>query len=143
MEKLLPMWIKHQKQRKVPLSLMHIQEKDKSIYEDLKTKASGKDSGESFVASLGWFNRFKNRGNLHNFGIIGEAASVNKKAAEKFDNCLKSIIETEGYTLQQIFNVEESGLFWGKMQLRTYVSREKSMLQRSQCPSMSVSAQPF
>ncbi|XP_068226552.1 tigger transposable element-derived protein 1-like [Palaemon carinicauda] len=84
MEKLLTMWIEHQKQRRVPLSLMLIQEKARSLYEDVKAKAGEEAAGESFVASHGWFNRLKNRANLHNVGITGEAASADKKAAEEF-----------------------------------------------------------
>ncbi|XP_068238407.1 tigger transposable element-derived protein 1-like [Palaemon carinicauda] len=92
MEKLLVMWIEHQKQRRVSLSLMLIQEKARSLYKDVKAKAGGEAAGESFVASHGWFNRFKMRANLHNVGITGEAASADKKAAEEFPVYLKSIL---------------------------------------------------
>ena len=49
MEKLLSVWM--QDQRRVPLSLTLIQEKAKSLYEDLKKKHSEESEGASFNAS--------------------------------------------------------------------------------------------
>ncbi|TEA10026.1 hypothetical protein DBR06_SOUSAS62510005, partial [Sousa chinensis] len=48
------------------LSLMLIQEKAKSLYEDLKKKNGKESEGTSFNASHGCFHRFKARANLHN-----------------------------------------------------------------------------
>ncbi|GFV81315.1 tigger transposable element-derived protein 1-like protein [Trichonephila clavipes] len=59
----------------------------------------------------------------------GESASADKEAAEKY--CLKfqEFIETEGYRPQQIFNCDETGLFWKRMLNRTYITKdEKSVL---------------
>ena len=66
MEKLLSVWIQDQHQRRVPLSLMLIQEKTKSPYEDLKKKHGEESEGASFNANHGWFHRFKARTNFHN-----------------------------------------------------------------------------
>ncbi|TEA25720.1 hypothetical protein DBR06_SOUSAS2510164, partial [Sousa chinensis] len=64
MEKLISVWMQDQHQCRVPLSLMLIQEKAKSLYEDLKKKHSEESEGASFNASHGWFHRFKARANL-------------------------------------------------------------------------------
>ncbi|XP_059952046.1 putative CENPB DNA-binding domain-containing protein 1 [Mesoplodon densirostris] len=56
MEKLLSVWLQDQHQRRVPLSLMVIQEKAKSLYEDLKRKHSEESEDASFNASHGWFH---------------------------------------------------------------------------------------
>ncbi|TEA40019.1 hypothetical protein DBR06_SOUSAS2910063, partial [Sousa chinensis] len=59
MEKLLSVWMQGQHQRRVPLSLMLIQEKAKSLYEDLKKEHGEESEGTSLSASHGWFHRFK------------------------------------------------------------------------------------
>lgn len=123
MEKLLTIWMDDQIQKRMPLSLMIIQAKAKSIFEDVKGKYS--DPNAKFAASHGWFNRFKQRANFHNVKVSGEAASADTKAAEKYPEVLRKLIEECGYTAQQIFNVNETGLFWKKMPDRTYISKEE------------------
>ncbi|XP_068204619.1 tigger transposable element-derived protein 1-like [Palaemon carinicauda] len=128
MEKLLTIWLEDQQQRRIPLSLMLIQEKAKSIFEDVKAKAGESAAEETFSASHGWFSRFKKRANLHHVSVSGEAASADKEAAERFPQVLKEIIEEAGYSAKQIFNVDKTGLFWKKMPEKTYISRgEKTM----------------
>ena len=66
MEKLLSVWMQDQHENQVLLSLKLIQEKAKSLYENLK-KIHGKESeGESFNSSHSWLHRIKARANLHN-----------------------------------------------------------------------------
>ena len=65
---------------------------------------------------------------MHHVSVSGEAASADTEAAEKFPTQLKEIIDAGSYTSQQIFNVDETGLFWKKMPEKTYISRkEKTM----------------
>lgn len=53
----------------------------------------------------------------------GESTSANKEEAEKF--CLKfqEFIKKEGYCPQQIFNCDETGLFWKHMPNHTYITK--------------------
>lgn len=136
MESILCMWIEDQNQRRMPLSQMLIQNKALSIFNDLKNN-SASTSGEifeEFEASRGWFSRFKTRANLHNVALKGEAASADISAANNFKEELKSIIEEGGYSPKQIFNVDETGLFWKRLPKRTFISKsEKS------CPGYKVS----
>ncbi|XP_053571656.1 tigger transposable element-derived protein 1-like [Bombina bombina] len=80
---------------------------------------------EEFVASRGWFYRFKKRANLHNIKVQGEAASADASAASDFNKILEDIIDDGDYLPEQIFNVDETGLFWKKMPERTYISKEE------------------
>ncbi|XP_068247804.1 tigger transposable element-derived protein 1-like [Palaemon carinicauda] len=128
MEKLLTIWLEDQQQRRIPLSLMLIQEKAKSIFADVKAKAGESAAEETFSASHGWFSRFKKRANLHHVSVSGEAASADKEAAERFPQVLKEIIEEGGYLAKQIFNVDETGLFWKKRPEKTYISREEKTM---------------
>ena len=127
-EKLLSHWMEYQWQWRVRLSLTLIQEKAKSLFEDLKAKAGESAEEEAFAASHGWFQRFKKRANLSHVSVSGEAASVDEVDAEKFPINLKEFIDAGDYAPQQIFNVNETGLFWKKMSEKTYISRkEKTM----------------
>ena len=70
--------------------------------------------------------RFKARANYHNFKLQGEAASGDEKAASEFPKILADIIMKEGYSAYQVFNMDETGLFWKRMPYRTYIAKEKS-----------------
>ena len=75
MERLLVLWLEDQNQRRIPISLMIIQEKARSIFRSLKEKqeeeGGGSSSEEEFTASKGWFQRFKHRASLHNIKLSG------------------------------------------------------------------------
>jgi ribose 5-phosphate isomerase len=51
--------------------------------------------------------------------------SVNDNAASKYPDVLKKIIIDDEYTVQQIFNVVETGLFWKRMPSRIYISKKE------------------
>jgi len=74
-----------------------------------------------FQGSRGWFAKFKNRHNFHNLKMKGEAASADDDAAKKYPNILKIIIERGGYRPEQVFNVDETGLYWKRMPERTFI----------------------
>ncbi|XP_069958714.1 uncharacterized protein [Cherax quadricarinatus] len=80
MEGLLYMWLMEMHRCNSPCSLMAIQMKALSLFEDLKRKQGSSAESETFVASRGWFERFKKRSKLHNIFTdspkIGELPSV-------------------------------------------------------------------
>nr|XP_033793496.1 NACHT, LRR and PYD domains-containing protein 3-like [Geotrypetes seraphini] len=72
--------------------------------------------------------RFKNRFQLHNVRVTGEAVSADEEGAKKFVDSLEEIIKVESFPAEQIFNVDETGLYWKRMPGRTYIHKEaKSM----------------
>ncbi|XP_069832253.1 tigger transposable element-derived protein 1-like [Dendropsophus ebraccatus] len=124
MERLLVLWLEDQNQRCIPVSLMVIQEKARRLFEALKRERGEESESEEFVASRGWFMRFKERANFHNIKVQGEAASGDEKAAREFPKALAQIIAEGDYCAQQVFNVDETGLFWKCLPNRTYISKE-------------------
>ena len=56
--------------------------------------------------------------------MTGEAASSDNAGAQKFVDRLDEIITDEGYLPEQIFNVDETGLYWKRMPDRTYIHKE-------------------
>ncbi|XP_044522957.1 tigger transposable element-derived protein 1-like [Gracilinanus agilis] len=121
MERLLSLWIEDQKRRQLPVNTVLIQEKAKSLFEDLKRKHGDSAQTETFGASNGWFARFKAR---HNVLLTDEPAVADAEAARKYPDLLRKIIEEGGYTPQQVFNVDETGLFWKRLPERTFVTLE-------------------
>ncbi|GFY71033.1 tigger transposable element-derived protein 1 [Trichonephila inaurata madagascariensis] len=78
-------------------------------------KVEANDTSETFLASRGWFHRFKHRNYLHN----------DTKAVAEFPATLNTIIERGNYPSELVFNVDETGLFWKRMPKPTFLSREE------------------
>ncbi|XP_049288852.1 tigger transposable element-derived protein 1-like [Anopheles funestus] len=122
MERLLVIWIEDLLNKRIPLSLQIIQTKAKSLYQDIESSTGITEcTVNSFKASSGWFNRFKNRTNLKNMKMHGEAGSADEEAAENFPGLLEKIIVEKGFLPEQIINVDETALFWKKMPTKSYV----------------------
>ena len=124
MERLLTLWIEHQTHERIPTSQVLMQEKAKSLFQDLLKKYPD-EKDTTFIASSGWFARFKRRFSLHNIKIQGEAAFADPIAIEEFPITLQKIIEAEGFLPEQIFNVDETGLFWKRLPDRSFISKEE------------------
>nr|XP_031313335.1 tigger transposable element-derived protein 1-like [Camelus dromedarius] len=111
MERLLSVWIEDQNQRNVPVSVVLIQ-KACSLFQELKQAQGGGAESETFGASHGWFARFKEWHGLATPGASGEAAHVDAEAMRRYPALLWRVILEGGYTAQQVFNVDETRLFW-------------------------------
>ncbi|UYV78810.1 hypothetical protein LAZ67_16002856 [Cordylochernes scorpioides] len=98
------------------------------FYKELKESepsTSSRESNPQFSASTGWLTGFIKRHSFHNLKIKGEVASADEEAARKYPEKLAKIIKDGGYCAHQIFNVDETGLFWKKMPTRTYIAKSE------------------
>ncbi|CAM4563309.1 unnamed protein product [Caretta caretta] len=111
----------------VPIDGNTLQEKALSLYALLKPPTEeGQPSAEKeFKASQGWLNSFRNHFSLKNVQTTDEAASANEEAAKAYPEQLKKIIEEKGYLPEQVFDADETGLFWKKMPNLTYISKSE------------------
>lgn len=123
MEKLLNMWIEDMTQKKIPISSLIIRQKARNLHQHL-AQVSNTDA-VNFLASKGWFENFKKRFSLHSLKLVGESASADHESAQRFPAELKKIIDENGYLPQQVFNADETGLFWKKMPTRTFLSKNE------------------
>jgi hypothetical protein len=121
LERMLAQWIEHKNQQAIPISTIIIQAKEKTLFEN-RNAVEPDPKVQSFAASAGWFERFKRRHEFHNLKLTGEAAAVDLFAAEKFPAQLQAAIEELGYLPQQMFNLDETGLFWKRMPSRIFIS---------------------
>lgn len=124
MEKALSIWIDDCCTKRIPLGGNMIRAKAVKIYNRLK------EIGESsinpdFVGSKGWLEKFKKRYAIHNVKIEGESASADHEAAKTYPHKIQKIIEEQGYTPHQVFNADETALWWKKMPNRTFISKKE------------------
>lgn len=70
--------------------------------------------------SHGWLHKFKQRHNIRQRIRHGEAAQVDREALEEDLKELQRICDE--YQLQDIYNMDETGLFWKAMPDRTLSS---------------------
>ena len=130
MEKLLLVWINEKQLARDTISQAIICEKAKSIYADLLKQVAGTSEEEQveFKASRGWFEKFRRRSGIHSVIRHGEAASADQAAADEFKIEFKRLVDSEGYLPQQVFNCDETGLFWKKMPRRTFITVEETKM---------------
>ena len=130
MERLLLAWINDCTNRNLPISLKETQLKAVSLYGFCKSKIEDltpQEIKETFVGSNGWWDKFSERENLGSVNLLGEAGSADVKAAEEFPEIFRKIIEEGGYSEQQIFNVDEAGLFWKMAPTRSIVKKTRKV----------------
>jgi hypothetical protein len=75
---------------------------------------------ERLNLSDGWLGRFKAQHGLKEFRRHGEAASADSATVEQERRRIQELITQYGYELQNIFNMDETGMFYGHI---FYISR--------------------
>ena len=63
--------------------------------------------------SQGWLEHFKARNGLKQMKGHGEAASAEAETVEHEWKQIQALIQKYGYKLRNIFNMDETGLFYG------------------------------
>ncbi|GFS71424.1 tigger transposable element-derived protein 1 [Trichonephila clavipes] len=127
-ERAIAIWIEEQVQRRIPVSGYLIQEKALQFYnsmEQSEASTSTSQAGKEFSASKGWLTGFLKRNALHNIKITGESATADEGAAKIFPEELAKIIEDGDYSADQVFNADETGLYWKRLPNRTYIAKDE------------------
>lgn len=96
-------WFVSQRSKHIPISGPILQEYARGVAEQL-------NNSTTFKASNGWLNRFRNRYNIQFRTISGESRSVDSNTVDDWKARLHSIIEH--YDPENVFNVDETGLFF-------------------------------
>ncbi|XP_068201740.1 tigger transposable element-derived protein 1-like [Palaemon carinicauda] len=99
-----------QKPSAIFADLMHAQAEDDA-------EGTSKQAPPKYKASWGWFEKFKRRSGVHSVVRHGEFASSDTKVAQAFVKTFYELTVQEGFSPQQVFNCNETGLFWKKIPL--------------------------
>lgn len=126
MEKILSIWIEESTRQQIPLDGNMIKQKALKIYNYLKK--SGESAVEpEFVASKGWFERFKKRFVLRSIRIQGENATVDNELVKNYPEEMQKFISEHGCLPHQVFNVDETDLWWKHLPNRTAITEKEKI----------------
>ena len=83
--------------------------------------------GIPFSGSAGWLWRFCNRNGIRNKVVYGEAGSGDSGVVEPFRPKFQKLIKEEDLSLSQIYNADETCLFWRSLSTntRTFKNEDK------------------
>ncbi|XP_070612805.1 tigger transposable element-derived protein 1-like [Erythrolamprus reginae] len=151
MEAALSVWVQDCRKKSIALDTNTIRTKAQQLYNRLEdTEGGDADEGNAdegagdsedpqpstssassapatFTASKGWFEKFQRRYGLKSVSLHGEAASADTGAAENFvQRTFKDLIAEGGYLPEQVFNMDETGLFWKRMPSRTFLMQDEA-----------------
>ena len=121
MEKLLYEWFVLMRKKNCPVSRIMLREKAKQIHQ----KING--NGSSFSASSVWLVRFKKRYGICILKITGEKLSSQPELVDPFKIKLREKNAEMQLSKDQIYNVDESGLYWKLLPDKTYVSTSEKV----------------
>jgi hypothetical protein len=82
----------------------------------------GVPEDERLNLSNGWLGRFKDRNGLKEMKQHGEAASANASTVEQERKRIQELIQKYGYELRDIFNMDETGLFYGYVPISLFLA---------------------
>ncbi|KAG7157467.1 Tigger transposable element-derived protein 7-like 19 [Homarus americanus] len=81
---------------------------------------------ENFEASDGWLWRFRNRHGMCNKITHGEAGSSPTEDIEPFRERLNDLIKSEGLLISQVYNGDETGLYWRSLPRNTQAFKNEA-----------------
>ncbi|XP_071508886.1 jerky protein homolog-like [Diadema antillarum] len=89
--------------------------------------SDGIGGSPDFKWSAGWLQKFKERHGIRGLSVQGEILSANPPAVDPFLNKLEEIIADGELSREQIYNCDETGLYWKVLPHRTLVGpKEKT-----------------
>ena len=147
LERALLDWIEQKRSLGIAISGPLIREKALQFVEELRRQATNEENNETdsvedcnggegssqgrgsskprFQASDGWLSNFKARHGLRYLAFKGEKSSADKSGAAEFSEDMNQYIEENQYNLDNIYNVNETGLYTKSLPKKTFVFGEE------------------
>ena len=105
----------------------NVRSKNVTVTDDIlraKAKEFGKELNVSdFAYSNGWLQRFKTRHSIGNHVISGESAGVDRELVSDGREIAASVVK--GYNLCDVFNMDETGLFFRMLPDKSLSTNDK------------------
>ncbi|XP_028661789.1 jerky protein homolog-like [Erpetoichthys calabaricus] len=111
-------WFKQKRAEGCPVSGPLLLEKAKWFHCEMKIP-------EPFAASHGWLQCFKSRHGIRQLDIQGEKLSGDSDAAALYVTEFKRLVEAHDLSPDQLYNADESGLYWKALPSKMLVSKEE------------------
>jgi hypothetical protein len=105
LDQAMVLWSSQQRAQGIPVSGAICAAQAKYFFNELKLQGD-------FNASSGWLTRFKQRHGMRQITVQGEKLNCDEPAADEFKNEFQKFIENEGFTPEQMFSADETGLYW-------------------------------
>lgn len=119
-EQMLYRWFLEQRQKNNPISGLILKAKAKYFF-----NICNPNNELGFNASDGWLDNFKKRFGIRLLTISGEKLSSQHELVAPFKTKLHQKITELGLLPQQIYNADETGLFYKMLPRKTYVTAEE------------------
>jgi hypothetical protein len=127
------MWFKQVRSQNIPVS--------RQLLKEYAMKLAEEHSLDNFQASNGWLEKFAQRHSISFKAIHGEAGAI---CMEKLGNWQMQILRDslKEYSSNDIFNIDETGLFWQLLPNKTWRSKASAapLARRARSESQSSSA---
>ena len=120
LDQALYLWFVQQRSVGMPISGPILCEKAKQLSEQLHAEEA---TTPPFSASSGWLWRFCNRHGIRRLSLQGEKLSADTEAPESFKKQLQDTMEREGLTLEQVYNCDETGLYYRMLPTKTLAAK--------------------
>jgi len=117
LDKACYLWFLQQRSKGAPVSGPVLKEKALQLFPEVYPDVDP----VSFKASPGWLQKFCRRHGVRGISLQGESLSADTSCIDDFRTELLKKIEDEHYTLNQIINADETGLWWKLMPSKSLV----------------------
>lgn len=122
METALYKWFLKQRDRHSPVGGLLLKQKASKLHQQIM------ENDKLFSASDGWFTGFKDRYQIRLKSVSGELLSSDFEAIEPFKLDLDQKIKELKLSKDQIYNADETALFWRMLPEKTYVSANEKCI---------------
>ncbi|XP_012221253.2 jerky protein homolog-like [Linepithema humile] len=119
-DRALFLWFTQLREKGLPISGPILQQKAIMFAKQFPNES------ETFTASSGWLDRWKKRHGIRQLNICGEKLSADGSGMNQFREEFNKLVTEEGYTRDQIYNCDETGVNYKMMSSKTLAVREES-----------------
>jgi hypothetical protein len=121
LDEALYLWFRAQESRDLTITdeLLTEQAKIFGLRAELRVSAT-------FSYSKGWLDKFKKRKGIRSYKLHGEANDADREGVKLAQNNFRKIVLEGGFTADNIFNQDETGLFWRQVPTRTHATGKKA-----------------
>ena len=124
LDRALIMWFNQERSKGTPVTGDMILEEAVLLHENFE-KDLESEKKTIFNPSTGFLNAFKNRHGIRSLTVQGEKLSADFSSVESFFEKFHKILNEGGYTPDQIYNCDETGLYWKALPRRTMQSMKE------------------